>query len=576
MTQTMETMESRVMEKVRIRMRDGIVLVATAYRSLSAEPQPVLLVRTPYVESMARTLPVAPALAAGFAVVVQSCRGTAESGGVLHAFENESDDGLDTIAWLIDQPWANGQVCMFGASYLGMAQLAVSGKNPEGLAAIVPIVATNNYRDGLVYRQGAMQLGQGLGWHMLKTAQTLGERAQRGQDIAAQMGAFLGMTRDMEATFRTLPLTDLTAVSDVLPSWTTWLEKETDSGYWDGINYTKDRTRTAVPALHVGGWFDLFLAGTLDNFTAIAQGAETAEARSNQHLVIGPWTHADQSGAAGELHFAAGAAQVIRLEEQQMRFLRESVDSIPSSIPPVQIFVMGADRWRSEEEWPLARTDWQKWYLQPDGSLGDTVPAGNASPLQYVHDPHDPVPTVGGGTLINGGPDGGAGYMPGSRDQRVLDSRDDVLRFSSSVLEQDMEVTGPLSVTLFAATSAEDADFTAKLVNVFPDGRAMGVADGIVRARYRNGMDAPSTVEPGEVYEYTIDLVATSQVFKKGHRIRIDIASSNFPCFDRNSGTGKLAGHVTQDDLSPATQSVFCTSVFPSHVVLPVISSKEK
>lgn len=576
MTQTMETIESRVMEKVRIPMRDGIVLVATAYRSLSAEPQPVVLVRTPYAEPMARTLPVAPALAAGFAVVVQSCRGTAESEGVLRAFENEANDGLDTIAWLIDQPWTNGQVCMFGASYLGMAQLAVSGKNPAGLAAIVPIVATNNYRDGLVYKQGAMQLGQGLGWHMLKTAQTLGERAQRGEDIAAQMGAFLGMSRDMEATFRTLPLTDLTAVSDVLPSWTTWLEKEADSGYWEGINYTKDRTRTAVPALHVGGWFDLFLAGTLDNYTAIAQGAESHEARANQHLVIGPWTHADQSGAAGELHFAAGAAQAIRLEEQQMRFLRESVDGAPSSIPPVQIFVMGADRWRAEQEWPLARTDWQKWYLQPDGSLGAAVPAANADPLRYVHDPHDPVPTVGGGTLINGGPDGGAGYMPGSRDQRVLDSRSDVLRFSGPVLDQDLEVTGPLSVTLFAATSAEDADFTAKLVNVFPDGRAMGVADGIVRARYRNGMDAPATVEPGEVYEYTIDLVATSQVFKKGHRIRVDIASSNFPCFDRNSGTGKPAGQVTQDDLSPATQSIFCTSVHPSHVLLPVIPSKEK
>jgi putative CocE/NonD family hydrolase len=573
MTQTIETKESGIIEKIRIPMRDGIVLVASVYRSVSDEPKPVILVRTPYTESMTRTLPVGPALEAGFAVVVQNCRGTAGSEGELRAFENESNDGLDTIDWLAEQPWTNGRVCMYGASYLGMAQLAVSGRNPSGLAAIVPIVATHNYRDGLVYRQGAMQLGQGLGWHMLKTAQTLGERAQRGEDIAARMGAFLDISRDMEATFRTLPLTDITAVTDVLPSWKTWLDKEADKAYWEGINYTADRTHTAVPAMHVGGWFDLFLGGTLDNYTTIAHGAVSGEARINQHLVVGPWTHADQSGAAGELYFGAGAAQAIRLEEQQLRFLRESVDGIKSSIPPVQIFVMGTDRWRSEQEWPLARTDWQKWYLRPDGTLGAQDPTANADPLQYVHDPLNPVPTVGGGTLINGGPDGGMGYMPGSRDQRVLESRKDVLRFTGPVLEENVEVTGPLSVTLFAATSANDADFTAKLVNVYPDGRAMGIADGIVRARYRNGMDAPATVEPGAVYEYTIDLVATSQVFKKGHRIRVDIASSNFPCYDRNSGGGKLAGQVTEDDLSSAVQSIFCSAVHPSHIQLPVIPS---
>lgn len=576
MTETIEKLSTKVIAEVRVPMRDGVSLAASVYRDSSPEPRPVILIRTPYNEQMSRTLPVTPALEAGFAVVIQNCRGTASSEGELWAFENETNDGLDTIAWLREQDWTNGQVCMFGASYLGMSQLAVSGRRPEGLAAIVPIVATNNYRDGLVYKQGALQLGQGLGWHTLKTAQTLGERALRGEDVSAQMGAFAAMTRDMDGTYRTLPLTDIPAITDVLPSWKKWLQKESDAGYWHSISYTADRPWTAVPGLHVGGWFDLFLGGTLDNYRAIAQGAETEEVRRNQHLIIGPWTHADQTGAAGELFFGAGAAHAIRLEEQQMRFLRESVSGGPSSLPPVQIFVMGANCWRTENEWPLARTDWQKWYLQADGILGPELPADGNGALEFTHDPHNPVPTVGGGTLISGGTDGGAGYMPGARDQRVLDARTDMLRFTGPVLEEDVEVTGPLSVTLYAATTAEDADFTAKLINVWPDGRAMGVADGIVRARYRNGMDSPEKVEPGEVYEYRIDLAATSQVFRKGHRIRVDIASSNFPCYDRNSGSGKPAGLVTEDDLRTATQHIHCGAEYPSHIELPVIPSKEK
>ncbi|MCG2624779.1 CocE/NonD family hydrolase [Arthrobacter sp. I2-34] len=580
MTETIETLTSTSSESAGVPMRDGVVLAATVYRRSSGEPRPVLLVRTPYNEQMSRTLPVAPALEAGFAVVVQNCRGTARSEGELWAFENETQDGLDTIEWLLGQPWSNGQVCMFGPSYLGMSQLAVSGHRPKGLAAIVPIVATHHYRDGLVFNQGALQLGQALGWHTLKTAQTLGERATRGEDVGSQLGAFFAMTRDMESSYRTLPLTALSAISDVLPSWTKWLEQETEPDYWKRISYADRRTRTEVPALHVGGWFDLFLRGTLDNFTTISQGAESAEARANQHLIIGPWTHADYTGAAGELFFGAGSALAVRLEEQQLRFLRESVDGTPTTLPTVQIFVMGANVWRVENEWPLARTDWQKWYLQPGGGLSPQEPAPGADDddrwLGFTHDPHHPVPTVGGGTLIQGGPDGGAGYMPGPRDQRGLDARTDILRFTGPVLEQDMEVTGPLRVTLHAATSARDTDFTAKLIDVWPDGRALGVADGIVRARYRHGMDEPAPVEPGQVYEYTIDLAATSQVFKKGHRLRVDIASSNFPCYDRNSGSGKPAGDVTAEDFTTAEQQIFCSAAHPSYIHLPVIPSKEK
>lgn len=565
-----QRVDTAVLERVEVPMRDGVRLRGVLHR-VDGAPRPVLLVRTPYGEQMTRSLPVLPALEAGFAVLVQYCRGTGGSDGELRTFEDETADGLDTLEWVVKQPWCDGKVAMFGMSYLGMCQLAVSGHRPPGLAAIVPMVTPDDYRDGLAFRQGAFQLGQVLGWHLMKAAQSLGEAAGRGEDVSAAFAALGKLSADIPAAYRALPLTDRPGVHDVLPSWRTWLEKENDPGYWRRIGYAEHRARTAVPGLHIGGWFDLFLRGTLDNYTTIVAGADPETAR-RQHLIIGPWPHADQSGVTGEVVYNGGGAQAIGLEAQQLRFLRESVAGEPSSLPPVQIYVMGADRWRVENEWPLARTDWQTWYLSADGTLGRELPAEGH--LEYVHDPHDPVPTVGGAILMAGSPDGGLSYQPGSRDQRVLDGRRDILRFVSPVLEHDVEVTGPLTVELHAATSAVDTDFTAKLIDVHPDGRAMAIADGIVRARYRDGMDRPRPVVPGEVYAYTIDLGATSQVFKAGHRIRVDIASSNFPCYDRNSGSGKPAGQVTEDDFVTATQRVFFGPGRPSAIRLPVIPAE--
>jgi uncharacterized protein len=546
-------------ERITVPMRDGVRLGAVLHRPGDAAPRPVLLVRTPYSEPFSRGLPVTPALDAGFTVLVQDCRGTGRSDGEFRTFENERADGLDTLAWLRDQPWCAGKIVMFGQSYLGMVQLAVAGDRPAGLTAIATTVTPDDYRDGLAYRQGAFQLGQALAWHLMKTAQALGDAAARGTDVAARLADLLALTRDTEAAYRALPLSDRPGIA--LPSWRTWLSEEDSPEYWRRISYAG--RPPAVPALHVGGWFDLFLRGTLNNFTATP----------GQHLIVGPWSHVDQTGVVGEVCYPGGAAQAIQLEDQQLRFLRESVDGVPSSLPPVQLYVMGADRWRVEQEWPLARTDWQTWHLAADGSLDRAVPETGAA--VFVHDPRDPVPTVGGAILMAGSRDGGLGYQPGARDQRQLDDRRDILRFTSAVLAEDVEVTGPITVTLHAATSAADTDFTAKLVDVHPDGRALGVADGIVRARYRHGMDTPRPVTPGEVCEYTIDLGATSQVFRAGHRIRVDVASSNFPCYDRNPGSGRLAGEVTEDDFVAATQRVLFGPERLSSVRLPVIPAQK-
>lgn len=559
---------TRIVEFVRVPTRDGLALAGTLYRA-AAEPRPVLLVRTPYLEPLSRSLPVQPALDAGFTILVQNCRGTGRSDGELRAFENETADGLDTLEWVIRQPWCDGKIVMFGNSYLGMTQFAVSGHRPEGLRALCTMVTPDDYRDGLVYRQGAFQLGQAVAWHLMTGAQVTGNAASRGEDVGERMAALMALTADTGPTYRALPLSDRPAVAYVLPSWRTWLEKETDPAYWHRISYASRRAATSVPVLHIAGWFDLFLRGTLGNFTTLSGVADEKVAK-NQHLIVGPWSHRDTSGVAGEMFYPDGSAQAVGLEKQQFRFLRESVDGTPTSLPPVRIYVMGAG-WRTENEWPLARTAWQTWYLGPGGSLGREVPpAGTA---EYVHDPDDPVPTVGGAILMMGSPDDGLSYQPGCRDQRVLDGRTDILRFTGPPLEEDLEVTGPLSVRLHAATSAADTDFTAKLVDVHPDGRALGIADGIVRARYRDGMDSPRPLTPGELCEYTIDLGATGRIFRAGHRLRVDIASSNFPWFDRNPGNGKPAGEATEDDFVTARQRVFFGEPHPSFLRLPVIPS---
>ncbi len=559
-------------------MRDGTVLRADIYRPAEGGPFPVLLVRTPYGEPMVRTAPVLPAIEAGFAVVLQHCRGTGTSDGEFTPFENEPDDGVDTIGWCARQPWCNGRVGMYGPSYLGMVQFAAAVEAPPALKCLVPVVAPADYYGGLAYRQGALQLGQMLGWYTLKSAQTLQYRAAAGEDVSADFPPLLRHMTDMVADYRRLPVREAPAVSAILPAWQKWVDHERHDAFWSDLSYAARRARITAPALHVGGWFDLFLGGTLDNFQTLRRSAATEHARRNQALIVGPWTHADQTGTSGELNFGMlASALAIRLEQQQIAFLRrfvadEACDAADWDGPAVKLFVMGDNVWRDEDDWPLARAEWTRWYLHPAGALSPEPPGPDALASHFRYDPADPVPTVGGPTLIPaGGPDGGVSWMGGARDQRAVEARPDVLSFTSEVLRGDLEVTGPLSVTLHAATSAADTDFTAKLVDVWPDGRAMGVADGIVRARYRDGTGQPKPVPPGRVVEYSIDLIATSQVFRAGHRLRVDISSSNFPCFDRNPGNGAPAATTTERDFVVAEQTICHDGTHPSYITLPVI-----
>jgi hypothetical protein len=316
---------------------------------------------------------------------------------------------------------------------------------------------------------------------------------------------------------------------------------------------------------HVTSWYDIFLHGGLANFGGLRRQAMTETARAAQKLLVGPWAHLfpytnPTSTGTGDIDF--GPAALIDLHEVQLRWFDHWLKGVDTGIldePPVKIFVMGENRWRDEHEWPLARTRYTPYYLHSDGALSLRGP-GEEPPDHFVYDPDDPVPTRGGNTLI---------IAMGVQDQRPVEARDDVLVYTSDVVTSALEVTGPITVTLHAATSARDTDFTAKLVDVRPDGYAQNLADGIVRGRYRDSRETPTLLTPGEVSRFTIDLWATSHVFLPGHRIRVEISSSNFPRFDRNLNTGEAqaTGRVWQT----ARQTIFHDQRHPSHIVLPVI-----
>lgn len=558
-----------------IEVRDGTVLRADIFRTAAGGSHPVLLVRNPYGAAAVRTVPVLPAVDAGFAVVLQDCRGTGVSDGEFVTFENEAADGADTIGWCARQPWCNGTVVMYGPSYLGMVQLAAASQSPEALRGMVMAVTPADYHWGLAYRQGAFQLGQLLPWHAAKAAQQLAYNAAAGADVSAAARELSGLLADPATGYARLPLRDMPVLSELLPSWQRWLDRPDRDAYWAGLSYAAARDRVAAPALHIGGWFDLFLGGTLDNFTYLSGHAATEAARRGQRLIIGPWSHGDRSGVLGELHFGAAASDAAAgLEPAVLGFLRDAAglgDGQPDQAGPrVRLFVMGDNVWRDEDDWPLPRTQWTRWYLHEGGTLSAAEPGPAEAPSRYFHDPRDPVPTAGGALVLASGP-GRLGWLPGPRDQRAVEARPDVLCFTSEALPADLEVTGPVSVTLHAATSAADADFTAKLVDVYPDGRALGVTDGIVRARYRDGSGTARPVIPGEVAEYTIDLIATGWVFRAGHRLRVDVASANFPCFDRNPGNGGPVAAATEADFVTANQTIRHDAAHPSCITLPVI-----
>ena len=563
-------------------MRDGAVLYADVYRPDGPGPFPTVLQRTPYDKSgplatgMLDPLKVAQN---GFALVIQDTRGRFTSEGEFYCFVDDIEDGYDTVEWAASQPWSNGRIGMVGASYVGATQWLAATTRPPHLVTLVPNVTASNYHDGWTYQGGAFELAFNVSWtlNQLTLANFSTQSKAKGIPQDRQTG-LLKAVDSMTDAYKSLPLKDLPHLKDGLaPYYYDWLAHPDFDDYWKKLCIEDQHSNITTPALHIGGWYDIFLGGTIRNFLGMRKSGATEDARRGQKLIIGPWEHSAKGGSmAGSHYFGVAAdANALGLDEIHLRWYDYWLNGVDNGIlsePPVKIFVMGDDVWRDEQDWPLARAQDTRFFLHSggkansrhgDGSLGVEGPGDEPADV-FLYNPADPVPTVGGALCCNP-------YFAanGAFDQNDIEARADVLVYSTPPLEREVEVTGPVTVTLWAATSATDTDFTAKLVDVCEDGCARNLTDGIIRARYRNSMSHPEPVEPGTPVCYTIDLWATSNVFKAGHQIRLEISSSNFPRFDRNTNTGNLI--AADIELKPALQTVLHAGQHASYVTLPIV-----
>ena len=579
-----DSVSLKVETNVAATMRDGTTLYADVYRPDGPGPFPTILQRTPYDKTAglaAQMLDPMKAAKAGFALIIQDTRGRFTSGGEFNCFVDDINDGYDTVEWAAVQPWSSGRVGMIGASYVGATQWLCAITRPPHLVTIAPNVTASNYHNGWTYQGGAFELGFNASWTLLQLTLANFKTHSGVKSIPqARQGELVKSVDGMTDAFLHLPLKDMPHLGGGLADYYfDWLEHPSFDDYWKKLCIEDQHSNITTPALNIGGWYDIFLGGTIRNFLGMQKSAATEEARNGQKLIIGPWQHSSRgTSMAGSHYFGVAAdAMALGLDEIHLRWFEHWLKGEDTGMldePPVKIFVMGDDVWRDEQEWPLARAQTTSYYmhsggnantLHGDGSLSPEAP-GDEPPDVFLYNPANPVPTQGGQLCCNP-------YFAasGALDQNGIEARSDVLVYSTPILERDVEVTGPITVTLWAATSATDTDFTAKLVDVCEDGCARNLTDGIIRARYRESMSDPSLLEPGRAYRYTIDLWATSNVFKAGHRIRLDVSSSNFPRFDRNTNTGGVIAADTE--LKPAVQTILHDAAHPSHVSLPIVPS---
>jgi putative CocE/NonD family hydrolase len=567
----MTTQASIVVDfNVEVPMHDGARLRANVYRPPEGR-WPVLLTRLPYGKDLPfGTSAMDPVQTArsGYVVVVQDTRGRFASEGEFLPFEHEASDGIDTIAWAADLPYSDGQVGMYGASYFGFTQWSAAVHAPPALKAIVPHITWCEPLNGLAFRGGALELGTTAYWglsvgfdqHVRK------HRSDRRALRAAIWSLAQEFDRLADTGYTSLPLAEFGPLRrhEVLPGFFSRVSRPLDPDPLEPLSISGKHARVLVPTFNVGGWYDIFLADTIANFQAMRRAGRPSK------LLIGPWTHLVGQNPVGDLSFGFGAQlSMINLQGDfthlQLRWFDHWLKGIDTGLldeAPVRLFVMGANVWRDEQEWPLRRAVDTPFYLRAGGFLSTDTPVDREAPDRYTYDPRNPTPTHGGAILM------APNFRTGPVDQRLIEARPDVLTFTSQALERDTEVTGPVSVRLWACSSARDTDFVARLVDVYPDGRAINLTDGIIRARYREGLPE-SFLEPGRAYPFAIDLWATSNVFKAGHRIRLQITSSNFPRWDRNPNTGHPFGKNAE--LSPAEQSILHDQEHPSQVVLPLV-----
>ena len=550
---------------VTVKMRDGVTLKADIYRPKADGKYPVLLQRTPYDKTNARSFAM-KAAARNYVVVVQDVRGRYTSEGEWYPFRHESEDGYDTVEWAAALPQSNGKVGMFGGSYVGATQMLAAIASPPHLAGIAPHVTASNYHENWTYQGGVFEQWFDQSWASGLSQNTLTRY----------------VVKETNPTIweNTLPLTNYPLLpqpdpASLAPYYRDWLAHPAYDDYWKSVSIEEFYSRIQVPILHVGAWYDIFLGGSLRNYVLLKTQAGSDAARKGQHLLVEIGGHAGGANQRkiGEVDFGAEAPH--DFDEIQIRwydFLFKGAQNEFAGNKPVRIFVMGKNVWRDEDDWPLARAKTTKYFLHSAGKANSAAGDGYLSlesPVaeskdSYLYDPASPVPTIGGPLCCDS-----AHLAPGPRDQRPVEQRKDVLVYTTPVFTKETEVTGPVSLDLFASTSAKDTDFTAKLVDVWPDGFAQNLTEGILRVRYRDSREKAELAKPGEIYHLTVDLWATSNVFLPGHRLRLEVSSSNFPRFARNLNTGEDAATGTQ--MTTATNTIYHDKEHASGLILPIV-----
>jgi uncharacterized protein len=567
-----ESYEVAIERDITAKMRDGVILRADIYRPKSDGRFPVLLQRTPYNKSNQADFGV-KAAAYGYVVIIQDVRGRYMSDGDWYTFKNESNDGYDTVEWAASLPYSNGKVGMFGESYVGATQWLTAIAHPPHLAGICPGFTASNYHDGWTYQAGAFEQWFNESWTSILAQDTLHRAAVKNTDALAAAWK-LPLANYSLFNFPNPSAAPASAAS-LAPYFLDWLAHPAYDEYWKQISIEEHYADITVPVLTVAAWYDIFLGGSLRNYLGMKGHGGSDPARHGQHLVVVVGGHAGSGRKIGDLDFGPAAAEddLGEITLKWYDFLFKGVQNEFSG-KPVKVFVLGLNQWREEEDWPPSREQATKYFLHStkganslrgDGGLSTAQPRSE-NPDHYVYDPANPVPTIGGPLCCDEDR-----IPPGPRDQRPAETRDDVLIYSTPAFAEDTEITGPVTVELFAKSSAVDTDFTAKLVDVAPDGYAQNLTEGIVRARYRDSQAKAVLMNPGQIYQFKIDLWATSNVFRKGHLLRLEVSSSNFPRFDRNLNTGENPAFAV--NFVPAANTIYHDAEHPSALLLSVAPS---
>lgn len=559
-----------VEQDVGIQMRDGATLRCDVYRPAGGEPTPALVQRQPYNKNVAQTYVYAhPAWYArhGYAVIIQDSRGRYASDGEYYPLRLDAEDGYDTIEWCAAQPWCNGRVGSFGFSIPGVNQLLAASLRPPHLVTAMPGFYPGGMYEGFTHVGGTFGLAAVMDWAMILAA----EEARRRGDLdlmdqvvaaAAGVGRWSPMTALKDIPFL--------VESDLMPFLGDYLRHPSFGDYWREWELAPRIAEVQVPCLHVSGWYDSFITQTMESYERFAEiGA------AEHRLLVGPWYHIPWTQQVGAIDFGDDAKNFvdgyqIAWADAWLKGDRSKLDALP----PVRLFVTGENRWRDYDAWPPPGISTVSWFLHSegkanslsgDGTLSRGAP-GDEAPDFYIYSPDQPVQSAGGHSccLPQNAPMGPA-------DQRGVELRNDVLVYTSAPLDQPMFVAGPVTATLWAASSARDTDFTVKLCDVSPDGLSINLQEGVIRARYRESLERETPLEPNALYEFRINVGAVCHRFGKGHRIRVQIASSNYPAYDRNSNTGGPIGQESAFDLVAAHQTVFHSAAYPSRLEMPVV-----